>query len=1215
MPAMVRSPLATCSFLLSMSCTLLLVGLGAGCGDDASGEPDGRPAVDGPVGGADASVDAPPGGPACTVTPGDARKILSGRLLTPTGAMTGEVAIDAAGLITCVGASCATGGETRVDCPLGVISPGLINTHDHITFAQNPPYTDTGERYEHRHDWRRGQRGHTEINTAGSATADEIRWGELRFLLGGATSTIGSGSQPGLLRNLDSTPNQGGLGQEAVRFETFPLDDAGGAQLTSNCNYGAAPDTATSIAGFDGYEPHIAEGIDQVSRNEFLCTSSTTYDVTTPGLSNNLLAPQTAIIHGIGLLPADYGLMAQAGTALIWSPRSNITLYGDTAPVTVADRMGVQIALGTDWVATGSMNLLRELRCADDFNRTYLGGHFTDEDLWRMVTVDAAAVTATDDAIGQLVVGRVADVAIFDGRSRTDHRAVVAAEPADVLLVLRGGTPLSGNADLVAGLGATGCDPVDVCGSAKAVCLMGEIGKTYDQLKASLGAGAYPDFTCGTPMNEPSCTPTRPVAVAGSTVYTGVASATDSDGDGLANTGDNCPTVFNPIRPVDGGVQSDVDADGEGDVCDVCPVNPDTTTCAFDPNDLDSDGVANGTDNCPNTANPDQADADGDQKGDVCDACPMAANPGNAGCPATIYQIKNGTIPLGQDVIVSGGLVTGKGNNGFFMQVKAGDAGYLGPDHSGIFVFTGTASPFLAALVGNRVNVTGTVTDFGGQIELATVSAVTITSATVEAPPAPVLATVAEVTTGGTRATTLESVLVQVGAAAITAVDATFGEFTVGDGAASLIVDDFLFALPGPTVGQTFASLTGVLARRNSNSKLEPRALTDLPAGAAVLASLTPPLSFVRVGEVMTPTAPTPLTVSLVAPAATDTTITITSSDPAALTVTGGGVTIPAGMTSAQVLVSGLTQATAVTLTASLGAVMRTATVRVLGAAELPTSVTLSPSSATITPGASQTLTATLDLPAPVGGTVVALSLAPAAAGTVPATVTVPAGQISATFTYVDASMVASAMVTATLGASSSSATITIVASIGHLVINEVDYDQGANPDSVEFVELYNPTTQPIDLTNLALVLVNGSSSPAPEYRRVALASAGSLPAGGYLVIGAAAVTPMGAGLKLTPPTGTWPATDAVQNGAPDGIVLIDVSTTTVLDSLGYEGTIGAATVTGFPGTVSLDSTALADDPVMVMAIARLPNGQDTDVASTDWAATTTVTPGIPNLP
>ena len=36
--------------------------------------------------------------------------------------------------------------------------------------------------------------------------------------------------------------------------------------------------------------------------------------------------------------------------------------------------------------------------------------------------------------------------------------------------------------------------------------------------------------------------------------------------------------------------------------------------------DNDDDGVPNAADNCPNTANPDQADADG--AGDACDACP-----------------------------------------------------------------------------------------------------------------------------------------------------------------------------------------------------------------------------------------------------------------------------------------------------------------------------------------------------------------------------------------------------------------------------------------------------------------------------------------------------------------------------------------------------------------------------------------------------------------
>src|SRR4029077_20672471 len=100
----------------------------------------------------------------------------------------GSVLVDDKGAIACVGCDCDAAGQgaTRITCPQGVISPALINTHDHITYAQNPPYNDTGERYEHRHDWRSGLNGHSKITTPGGANADQIRWAELRFLLGGA---------------------------------------------------------------------------------------------------------------------------------------------------------------------------------------------------------------------------------------------------------------------------------------------------------------------------------------------------------------------------------------------------------------------------------------------------------------------------------------------------------------------------------------------------------------------------------------------------------------------------------------------------------------------------------------------------------------------------------------------------------------------------------------------------------------------------------------------------------------------------------------------------------------------------------------------------------------------------------------------------------------------------------------------------------------------
>lgn len=46
------------------------------------------------------------------------------------------------------------------------------------------------------------------------------------------------------------------------------------------------------------------------------------------------------------------------------------------------------------------------------------------------------------------------------------------------------------------------------------------------------------------------------------------------------------------------------------------------TSDGADPPDADADGVADGTDNCPVVANPDQADADEDATGDACDPTP-----------------------------------------------------------------------------------------------------------------------------------------------------------------------------------------------------------------------------------------------------------------------------------------------------------------------------------------------------------------------------------------------------------------------------------------------------------------------------------------------------------------------------------------------------------------------------------------------------------------
>jgi len=1147
----------------------------------------------------------------CSVTAGGAARLITGTVLTPDMIYRGgSVLVDDKGTIACVGCACEgqAEGATVITCPTGVVSPALINPHDHITYAQNPPYNDTGERYEHRHDWREGKNGHTKISTPGSASADQIRWAELRFLMGGAASTVGSGSVAGLLRNLDKSADELGLNQKAVDFDTFPLGDSNGTQLASGCGYPAINKSA-SIAGDDAYLPHVAEGINAFATNEFTCVSGTANG------AQDLVSAKTALIHSVGLTAPDYADIGKLGGTVIWSPRSNITLYGDTAIVPEAARLGVRIALGTDWIATGSMNLLRELRCADSVNKTYFAGFFTDQALWRMVTVDAARATATDDAIGVLSPGKVGDVAIFDGRTHADFRAVIDAEPQDVVMVMRGGKVLYGDASLVSGAGGATCDTLDVCGTPKEVCLQDEFGKNFSALKAAVGS-IYPAFFCGTPDKEPSCVPRRTTSVQGSTIYDGTPSPTDADGDGIDDAKDDCPRAFNPVRPMDGGKQADFDGDGQGDACDPCPLEAGVTACkAFDPNDSDGDGVANGTDDCPNAADPAQADADGDHKGDACDPCPNVANPGALACPGSIYDIKKGTIAPGAEVSVASQLVTARNASGFYLQTKSGDPGYAGTDYSGIYVFA-TGNTVKA---GDRVSITtSTVQNFNGQIQLTGAQVSVVTSAG-EAPPDPVAALSSDVATGGPRAAALEGVIVTVAQATVSDVSpppgagdtAPINEFVV-DG--SLRVNDALYlTAPFPAVGDVYTSLTGILEYRNANSKLEPRSAADVVLGPPRLTAFNEPSSFVRVGQSAVPTLPTPLAVRLTHAALADTFVAVTSSDEQSLTVVGGGVTVLAGQSSAPLSVNGLAQAASVTLTATLGTDTQTATVRVVDAAEQPALASLTPDPATVAPGGTTTFTVTLDLPSPAGGTTVALALDPTNAGTIPASVTVAQDQTTATFDYVDASVVSGATLTATLGAVAKTAQIQVQAPTGHLVINEVNYDD-VGADTAEFVELYNASSGPISLTGYSLVLVNGSNNAV--YKTVDLSAAGTLDPGQYLVVcSPPVVSSVPAGQK-TLDLGTDSA-GVIQNGSPDGLAI--VSNGALVDALSYEGAMTAAVVPGV-GTVSLVEgtvlpTNVADSNTATGSLCRIPSGTDTNNAATDWKFSTTVTPGAPNVP
>jgi cytosine/adenosine deaminase-related metal-dependent hydrolase len=224
----------------------------------------------------------------------------------------------------------------------------------------------------------------------------------------------------------------------------------------------AAADTALGAHPRGSLLIHLGEGAphDAAAMREFAMLKG-----------RGLLRPGVSLIHGVAITPEEFTEMAAADVGLIWSPRSNVELYGETANVAAAKAAGVHIALAPDWSPTGSDGSLGELNYASMWNQTQRPPPFTEKDLVMMATENAAALVNLSGEIGSLAPGHAADLIVLR-KSRADgsHDAywkITHSSPQDLSLVLIGGRALYGDAALMDPFGRPPGETLQICGAAK----------------------------------------------------------------------------------------------------------------------------------------------------------------------------------------------------------------------------------------------------------------------------------------------------------------------------------------------------------------------------------------------------------------------------------------------------------------------------------------------------------------------------------------------------------------------------------------------------------------------------------------------------------------------------------------------------------------------------------------------------------------------------
>jgi cytosine/adenosine deaminase-related metal-dependent hydrolase len=324
----------------------------------------------------------------------------------------------------------------------GVILPGLIDLHGHPEFNVFAPW-EPPKVFINRQQWRGSSiyralvRDPWDQLTSGGASKSVkkamTRYAEVRAVVGGVTAIQGASQDypnkaEALVRNVDLLIFGEQIARSTVDFDRLRPDEFDSLHKAINV-------TKTAKAHY----VHLAEGqkSNQASINEFDRFAA-----------SSLFGAATVVIHGTALRAEHFEQIAAAGAKLVWSPQSNLRLYDETTDIKAALEARVPVALGADWMPSGSPSLLHELKIAERCLAEQ-GCSVTAKELVGMVTSGAAEIAGLSDRLGQLAPGRPADLVVVQKQRTDPYENVVAAYPSWVEMVMIGGDMIYGRADWI----------------------------------------------------------------------------------------------------------------------------------------------------------------------------------------------------------------------------------------------------------------------------------------------------------------------------------------------------------------------------------------------------------------------------------------------------------------------------------------------------------------------------------------------------------------------------------------------------------------------------------------------------------------------------------------------------------------------------------------------------------------------------------------------
>ncbi len=344
-----------------------------------------------------------------------------------------------------------------------LLLPGLIDLHSHLAYATLPLWTQAGRTtpYPHHDAWPSAPTYAADITWPAyafieAAPEELLAYAEVRALIGGTTSIQGSPPKNKpldhwLVRNVEDETFGGSVPSNQVLCSTLTLKPEELARRATQMKAGAS------------FIYHCAEGQAQsLVQREYQSV-----------LKCGCLQRGLIAIHTNAVSPADYAAWAEPG-AIVWSPFSNLWLYGSTTDVPAALAAGIPVCIGSDWGPSGTRNVLGEMKVAALVSKAS-GWGLSAFDLVRMVTSIPGDALAQPWGLqaGRLQPEALADVVVIKASKGADPFAtVLAATEREVQLVVVDGRPLYGETALMKAAKATATSRLKVAGLSRTLSMV-----------------------------------------------------------------------------------------------------------------------------------------------------------------------------------------------------------------------------------------------------------------------------------------------------------------------------------------------------------------------------------------------------------------------------------------------------------------------------------------------------------------------------------------------------------------------------------------------------------------------------------------------------------------------------------------------------------------------------------------------------------------------